>query len=104
MSVLRVIDTGLRSPRWNIAMTAALAKLRDADEISDTLRFQRFQPCVLVGRNQDIRRDLEALAAKVQFAWIRKAVVQLDELVEFMRRNIQKSIALDALILSLRSA
>ena len=25
-------------------------------------------------RNQDIRRELEALAAKVQFAWIRKAV------------------------------
>ena len=24
-------------------------------------------------RNQDIRRELEALAAKVQFAWIRKA-------------------------------
>ena len=54
-------------------------------------------------RNQDIRRDLETLAAKVHFAWIRKAVVQVDELVEFMRRNIQKSIALDALILGLRS-
>jgi lipoate---protein ligase len=58
MSLLRVIDTGLRAPRWNIAMTAALAELRDACEISDTLRFQRFQPCVLVGRNQDIRREV----------------------------------------------
>jgi lipoate-protein ligase A len=58
MSVLRVIDTGLQPPRWNIAMTAALAELRDAGEISDTLRFQRFQPCVLVGRNQDIRREV----------------------------------------------
>src|SRR5437868_539975 len=55
-------------------------------------------------RNQDIRRDLETLAGKVQFAWIRKAVVQVDELAEFLRRNIQKSIALDALILGLRSA
>jgi len=53
-------------------------------------------------RNQDIRRELESLAGRVQFAWIRKAVAQVDELVEFMRRNIQKSIALDALILELR--
>src|SRR3954454_17183814 len=36
-------------------------------------------------RNQDIRRELETLAAKVQFAWIRKAVVQVDELAEFLR-------------------
>ena len=57
-AVLRVIDTGLRPPRWNIAMTAALAELHGAGEISDTLRFQRFQPCVLIGRNQDIRREV----------------------------------------------
>ena len=55
-------------------------------------------------RNQDIRRDLEALAGKVQFAWIRKAVGQVDEIAGLLRRNIQKSIALDALILELRSA
>jgi DNA polymerase-3 subunit delta' len=55
-------------------------------------------------RNQDIRRDLEGLAGRVQFAWIRKAVMQADELAEFLRRNIQKSIALDALILNLRDA
>ena len=59
MNVLRVIDTGLRPPRWNIAMTAALAELHGAGEIADTLRFQRFQPCVLVGRNQDIRREVQ---------------------------------------------
>ncbi len=58
MSVLRVIDTGLRPPRWNIAMTAALAELHGEGRIPDTLRFQRFEPCVLVGRNQDIRREV----------------------------------------------
>jgi lipoate-protein ligase A len=57
-AVLRVIDTGLRPPRWNIAMTAALAELHGAGEIFDTLRFQRFQPCVLIGRKQDIRREV----------------------------------------------
>ncbi|HUB81226.1 MAG TPA: AAA family ATPase [Bryobacteraceae bacterium] len=53
-------------------------------------------------RNVDIRRDLEALAAKIQFAWIRKAVRLVDEIVELLRRNIQKNIALDAMIVELR--
>ena len=53
-------------------------------------------------RNQDIRRDLEALSAKIQFAWIRKAVARVDEVAMLLRRNIQKTIALDALILELR--
>jgi DNA polymerase III subunit delta' len=54
--------------------------------------------------NQDIRGELEAIAAKVHFAWIRKAVFRLDEIAEFTRRNIQKSIALDSLIVELRAA
>ena len=53
-------------------------------------------------RNQDIRRELETLAAKVQFAWIRQAVTRVDEIAMLIRRNIQKTIALDALILELR--
>ena len=52
--------------------------------------------------NQDIRGDLEALAAKLPFPWIRKAVAQVDELARLIRRNIQKTIALDALIAGLR--
>jgi DNA polymerase-3 subunit delta' len=55
-------------------------------------------------RNTDIRRELEALAATIQFAWIRKAVGLVDEIVQLIRRNIQKTIALDALILQLRAA
>lgn len=53
-------------------------------------------------RNQDLRRELEAAAARVSFPWIRKAVERVDELAQLLRRNIQKSIALDALILDLR--
>jgi DNA polymerase-3 subunit delta' len=55
-------------------------------------------------RNRDIRRELEALAGKVEFAWIRKAVGRVDEVVGQLRRNIQKTIALDALIVELRGA
>ena len=53
-------------------------------------------------RNQDIQRDLEVLVTKVQFHWIRKAVKQVDEIAQLIRRNIQKTIALDALIVELR--
>jgi DNA polymerase-3 subunit delta' len=55
-------------------------------------------------RNQDIRRELETLAGKIQFPWLRKAVQRVDEIAMLLRRNIQKTIALDALILELRSA
>jgi DNA polymerase-3 subunit delta' len=54
-------------------------------------------------RNQDIRRELDPLAAKLQFSWIRKAVTRVDEIAEFVRRNIQKTIALDSLIIELRA-
>ncbi|HTC32737.1 MAG TPA: AAA family ATPase [Bryobacteraceae bacterium] len=53
-------------------------------------------------RNADIRRDLEALAGRVSFRWIRAAVARADELSELVRRNIQKTIALDALVVELR--
>ncbi len=55
-------------------------------------------------RNADIRRDLEALARRVSFRWIRAAVQRADELSELVRRNIQKSIALDALVVELRAS
>jgi DNA polymerase III subunit delta' len=54
-------------------------------------------------RNQDVARDLRALAGKVSFEWLRSAVERVDALVELARRNIQKSIALDALAVELRS-
>jgi DNA polymerase III subunit delta' len=53
-------------------------------------------------RNVDIRSDVEALASHVSFDWIRAAVKKIDELGELLRRNIQKNIALDALVVELR--
>ncbi len=54
-------------------------------------------------RNQDIRGELEALAGRMEFAWLRRAVARVDELAQLVRRNIQKTIALDALIAELRA-
>ena len=53
-------------------------------------------------RNPDIRNQLEALSDRVSLPWLRAAVTRVDELVELARRNIQKSIALDALAIQLR--
>jgi DNA polymerase III, gamma/tau subunits len=54
-------------------------------------------------RNPDLRNELEALLPGITFEWLYSAVRKVDELAELLRRNIQKSIALDALILSLRA-
>ena len=54
-------------------------------------------------RNNDVRSDLDALASRVDFDWLRRAIARVDELVELGRRNIQKSIAFDAFAAGLRS-
>ncbi len=53
-------------------------------------------------RNIDLEKELRTLSGTISFEWIRKAVERTDELVELARRNIQKSIALDALAVCLR--
>ena len=53
-------------------------------------------------RNTDLQDSLAGLAASLRFEWMRMAVNKTDELISLLRRNIQKSIALDALVLELR--
>ncbi len=55
-------------------------------------------------RNVDIRSELEAIASRVSLAWLRAAVKRADEILEMSRRNIQKSIALDAFAIELRKS
>ncbi len=55
-------------------------------------------------RNADIAPELRKLARRVRFAWLRSAVARVDELAELVRRNIQKNIALDAMVVALRTA
>jgi DNA polymerase-3 subunit delta' len=54
-------------------------------------------------RNEDVRGQLEPLAGRVSFDWLRAAVARVDELIHLLRRNIQKSIALDAFAAALRA-
>ncbi len=53
-------------------------------------------------RNTDLRTELAALADRVSTRWIIRAVKKVDEIAELLRRNIQKGIALDDLIIELR--
>ena len=60
--IFRVIDTGLRPGRAQIAFDQAMIDLFKARAIPDTIRFLRFPPTVLVGRHQ-------ALSREVRVAW-----------------------------------
>jgi DNA polymerase-3 subunit delta' len=55
-------------------------------------------------RNVDVRPQLETVAGHVNFEWVRRAVAKVDQLAELVRRNIQKNIALDAMVAELRPA
>ncbi len=64
-SSFRIIDTGVRDGRENIAFDPALIELRQQGKVPDTIRFMRFPPTALIGRHQDLSRevDLEYCAA-----------------------------------------
>ncbi|HTO65801.1 MAG TPA: alpha/beta fold hydrolase [Bradyrhizobium sp.] len=57
----RVIDTGIRGGRANIAFDQALIEAHQKRRIPDTIRFLRFRPSALVGIHQilshEVRRD-----------------------------------------------
>ena len=55
----RIIDTGVREGRANIAFDPALIELRQQDEVPDTIRFMRFPPTALIGRHQDLSREVD---------------------------------------------
>lgn len=51
-SPIRILDTGLKPARWNVAMTAVLAARHADGTTPDTIRFHRYPECVLLGRTQ----------------------------------------------------
>jgi lipoate-protein ligase A len=56
---LRVIDTGSRHGRFNIALDQALIEAHRDGTTPDTLRFLEFSPSALVGRHQDLSNELD---------------------------------------------
>jgi lipoate-protein ligase A len=54
----RVIDTGLRAGRRQIAFDQAMIDAHRAGAIPDTVRFLRFPPTALIGRHQCLAREV----------------------------------------------
>jgi DNA polymerase-3 subunit delta' len=55
-------------------------------------------------KHRDVQARIGKIAETVSFSWLERAVRHLDELVLMVRRNIQKTAALDAMIINLRNA
>ena len=60
----RVIDTGVRPGRAQIAFDQALIEAHKTGAIPDTIRFLTFPPTVLVGRHQAISQELNLPACR----------------------------------------
>ena len=57
--IFRVIDTGVRDGRRQIAFGQALIESHQAGVIPDTIRFLRFPRTVLIGRHQALSREIK---------------------------------------------
>ena len=68
--------------------------------LEDVLAVSQGQPAAV---HRDIQQRVAALAQRVSFSWIERAVKSVDELAVMVRRNIQKVGALDAVIINLRN-
>ncbi|MCX7961621.1 MAG: alpha/beta fold hydrolase [Burkholderiales bacterium] len=55
---VRVIDTGMRGGRANVAFDQALVEAHAARRIPDTIRFLRFRPSALVGLHQMLSHEV----------------------------------------------
>lgn len=114
-SMIRLLEAGAgRGEFAEWARHAESISMRKTEKLEDYLDvlYLLLEDLLLVhqGRtsgellNPDLEVKLRTLAQWTTFAWIRNAVVKIDEIVELLRRNIQKSIALDALVMDLRAA
>lgn len=54
----RVIDTGIRDGRRQIAFDQAMIDAHKAGKIPDSIRFLRFPPTALIGRHQALSREI----------------------------------------------
>ena len=55
----RVIDSGVRDGRLQIALDQALIDLHGQGKVPDTIRFLRFPPTALIGRHQALSHELK---------------------------------------------
>lgn len=62
----RLIDSGVRDGREQIAFDAALVELHKAGRVPDTVRFLQFHPSALVGRHQSLSVEVKVAHCKAK--------------------------------------
>jgi DNA polymerase-3 subunit delta' len=111
-SMLALLKTGAGAASWAswLPVSEALSRSRSEKlELYLKLLYELLRDVAILHeggnaiRNIDLRNDLSALASRVSRSWIIDAVKGVDEIAALLRRNIQKSIALDGLLMRLRS-
>jgi DNA polymerase-3 subunit delta' len=110
-AMLKLLEAGAGAATFGEwAKTAEALALKRSEKLDQYLKvlYMLLEDLLLVQngrgeiRNLDLEPKLRTLAGKVSFAWIREAVRIADELLGLVRRNIQKSLALDAMVVQLR--
>lgn len=109
LTLLKVAAGQAPFPEWaKFSETLAMRKTEKLDMLLDML-YHLLEDVLLLTqgtgeiRNADLRGELELIASRLSPTWIRAAVARCDELSLLVRRNIQKSIALDAFAISFRN-
>jgi DNA polymerase-3 subunit delta' len=113
-SMIRLLEAGAgRGEFAEWARHAESISMRKTEKLEDYLNilYLLLEDLLLVHqgrparelRNPDLEVKFKTLAQWTSFEWIRNAVSKVDEIVHLLRRNIQKSIALDALVMDLRA-
>jgi DNA polymerase-3 subunit delta' len=112
-TMLALLKTGAGAASWSswLPVSEALARSRSEKlEVYLKLLYDLLRDITVLHeggseiRNVDLQNDLSALARRVSRKWIISSVKGVDEIASLLRRNIQKSIALDGLLMQMRSA
>ena len=80
----RLIDSGVRDGRLQIAYDAALTELHEQGHVPDTVRFMRFPPTVLIGRHQVLADEVHVERCRAEHVGLVRRVsgggaIYLDE-------------------------
>lgn len=112
-AMLALLKTGAGAASWSswLPVSEALARSRSEKlEIYLKLLYDLLRDVTVLHeggseiRNRDLQAELSALARRVSRKWIISSVKGIDEIASLLRRNIQKSIALDGLLMQMRRA
>jgi DNA polymerase-3 subunit delta' len=114
-TALRILERAARGEGFAqlFADTAALAKDRESSFedliavfyglLSDLLELNAGVRAPLL-RNPHLAKELEAIARSVDAGWIARAVAGMDKLAGGVRRNLNRQLGLDSLVVSLAPA